>query len=119
MKLLIENPGDIRLNKFLLFHCDHMPEIDSQHYNTTLHGYLYESEYYYNKITHETDDRLASHSDLIKTVPREIIHAANDRIVTGKTDWYQGHVRFNVWTNPSILTKRMREYLEARYMPKG
>ena len=41
-------------------------------YEDKLHGYYYQWEYTYNKLTKETDDRLKDHASVIGSLPREI-----------------------------------------------
>lgn len=102
--------GDIQLNKFVFVPSEPITGLGKDKYNSNLGGYLYFWTYTYNKLTHETDDRMLSHSDVIDSLPSEL--RRKDRI-WGRVDYYPSRDQKSLFIGGDIEpTSSQRRYLE-------
>lgn len=113
MKRVIKaSAGDISLSKFIFVKMDKLAEYPFD-YDSLLGGYLYIWSYTYNTLTHQTDDRVYAHADVIDTLPSDIrwVFKTTDNGCWGKTDWYQDRKRFYC-NNPSVFNDSQLKHLQ-------
>ena len=121
MRLIKESAGDRRLYKFLIYPIDKIDGLEDSNYDKTLKAYIFVTNYTYNVITRETDDRLITHADMKDSVPAEIKSACGEDMLWGKTDCYlkdkNGNYPIRIWFggNSGYLKPRMKEYLRNKF----
>jgi len=102
--------GDILLSKFILIQ---MPKLEeySENYDNVLRGYFYTTTYKYNKYTHESEDRIITHADMIDSCPSPIRRYGKDHtIIWGKQDYYRDEIKLFI-VNGEHLSMKQVEYL--------
>lgn len=102
--------GDVILHKFVFIPSEFIEGVDEDKYDEILKGYFYLWSYTYNKVTHQTDDRMYSHSDVIDALPYQL--KRKDRI-WGKSDWFKNDKRIFINDRDS-LTKDQIQYIENK-----
>ena len=125
---LQESAGDKTLYKIIIYKIPLIQGVDEDMYDDTLKAYLYIEPYTYNTLTRETDDRLITHYDILRSIPAEL-RKHEDCLVYGKTDCYisrgneQNPIRLCFWGNSGLLTPRDKTYLKrltnADWVSKG